>query len=38
MAWFVSMLVPGERTWVRITGSDTHDLDADYVGNPLKFA
>jgi ribosomal protein S12 methylthiotransferase len=31
-------LVPGERTWVRITGSDTHDLDADYVGNPLKFA
>ena len=31
-------LLPGERAWVRITGSDTHDLDADYLGNPLKFA
>ncbi len=31
-------LRPGERTWVRITGADTHDLDADYLGNPLKFA
>ena len=31
-------LLPGERAWVRITGSDIHDLDADYLGNPLKFA
>jgi ribosomal protein S12 methylthiotransferase len=30
-------LVPGERVWVRITGSDEHDLAADYLGAAVKF-
>ncbi len=30
-------LVPGSRTWVHITDSDTHDLYAKHLGNPLNF-
>ncbi|MEQ8860173.1 MAG: 30S ribosomal protein S12 methylthiotransferase RimO [Pseudomonadales bacterium] len=27
---------PGERVWVRITGSDAHDLRAEYLGTAVK--
>jgi ribosomal protein S12 methylthiotransferase len=30
-------LQPGMRTWARVVDSDTHDLHAEHVGNPLKF-
>ena len=32
-----SALVPGMRTWVHVTDSDTHDLYANHLGNPLNF-
>jgi ribosomal protein S12 methylthiotransferase len=28
----------GERIWVRVTGSDEHDLSAEYLGAAVKFA
>ena len=31
-------LSPGDRVWVQITGSDTHDLHGDYVGTGLRLA
>ena len=30
-------LVPGSRAWVHVTDSDTHDLYANHLGNPLNF-
>jgi ribosomal protein S12 methylthiotransferase len=29
-------LRPGDRVWVRVTGSDTYDLSADYLGNRVQ--
>ncbi|MEQ8484032.1 MAG: 30S ribosomal protein S12 methylthiotransferase RimO [Pseudomonadales bacterium] len=31
-------LTAGERAWVRVTGSDEHDLTAEYLGAAVRFA
>ncbi len=31
-------LRPGERAWVRVTGADSHDLEAEYVGSTVELS